>query len=196
MPEHLGQEGGEDDAAVMARSLGDPEHFETIYDRHAAAIHRYAARRVGTATADDVAAEVFLLAFRMRARYDPAAPSALPWLYGIATNVLHRHRRKEKAQYRAWARTGADPTAAGDHAESVVLQVAASERARQLSGALARLTQKERDVVLLTAWGELSYEQVAEALRIPVGTVRSRLNRARGRLRNVLKQLDRSEDPA
>lgn len=190
----LGGHASETDGAVIIRSLENPEHFEVVYDRHVMAIHRYASRRVGTTLADDVAAETFLRAFRARARYDPAADSALPWLYGIATNVLHTHRRREKTQYRAWERTGADPVVAADHAEGVVLQVAAGERARQLNGALARLTQKERDVVLLVTWAELSYEQAAESLGIPVGTVRSRLNRARGRLRDILNRFDLSED--
>ena len=180
----------EPDAVVIASSVGDPYRFEAIYDRYAATIHRYVARRIGSGLADDVAAETFLQAFRLRGRFDPGAVSALPWLYGIATNLMRRYRRRETAQYRAWARTGADPTVATDHADRVVLRVAAGQRVRALHAALARLTSKERDVVLLVVWGGLSYEQVAESLRIPVGTVRSRLNRARGRLHAALADLD------
>ena len=186
----------EPDAVVIAGSVSDPTRFEAIYDRYAATIHRYAARRIGVSLADDVAAETFLQAFRLRRRFDRAATSALPWLYGIATNLIRRHRRRETAQYRAWARTGADPTTVTDHADRVVLQVAATQRARAVHAALARLTAKERDVVLLVAWCELSYEQVAQSLGIPVGTVRSRLNRARGRLEAALTGLDRREELA
>ncbi|MET8980091.1 RNA polymerase sigma factor [Streptomyces sp. NPDC004539] len=195
----LGEPDAGTDAEIIVRSVEEPERFEVIYERHMAAIHRYVSRRIGPVLADDLAAETFLLAFRARHRFDPgtAGPAgALPWLYGIATNVLHGHRRREKAQYRAWERTGVDPVVAEDHAEGVVLQVAAGQRARRIGGVLARLTQKERDVLLLTVWEELSYEQTAEALRIPVGTVRSRLNRARGRLRDALTQLAPFEDPA
>lgn len=192
----LSRPADETDASVIARSVEDPEHFEVLYDRYVRAIHRYASRRVGSDYADDVAAETFLLAFRARARYDLAARNALPWLYGIATNVLHSHRRKEQAQYRLWERTGVDPLVVEDHADGVVRQVTAPDRARRVSGVLARLSHKERDVLLLVAWGELSHEEVAEALRIPMGTVRSRLHRARGRLREVLNQPELSEDLA
>lgn len=156
-------------------------------------MHRYLARRVGTGLADDLTAETFLVAFRTRHRYDPAAARALPWLYGIATNLLHRHRRTERAQYRSWARTGADPTFSEGHADAVVSRVAAAVTAQKLAGALARLTTRERDVVLLVVWGALTYDEAATALDVPVGTVRSRLNRARKRLREALEESNRDD---
>jgi RNA polymerase sigma factor (sigma-70 family) len=173
------------DATLIAWSRTDPDRFGEIYDRYAAEVHRYLARRIGAALADDLTAETFLVAFRSRYRYDPSAERALPWLYGIATNLLRRNARTERAQYRSWARTGADPVAA-DHADAVAATVSAQATVRALTGALARLTVRERDVLLLVVWGALTYEETAAALDVPVGTVRSRLNRARRRLRDAL----------
>jgi len=174
------------DATVIEESRADPERFAEIYDRHADVIHAYLARRVGTIVADDLSSDTFLVAFRLRGRYDVDRPDARPWLYGIATNLLRRHQRTERASYRALARTGVDPLAGRDHADDVVLRVTAETDARAVAAALARLTVKERDVLLLFAWAGLAYEQIAEALDIPVGTVRSRLNRGRERLRQAL----------
>jgi hypothetical protein len=100
---------GGDDAAVIARSLRSPECFGTIFDRHAPAIYHYIARRLGSDSADDLVAETFLVAFRRRGRYDGAQPDARPWLYGIATRLISRHRRDETRFLRAIARTGTGP---------------------------------------------------------------------------------------
>ncbi|GAA4970200.1 RNA polymerase sigma factor [Actinoplanes utahensis] len=99
----------EPDLLLILRSAADPETFGRIFDRHADAIHRYLTRRVGRALADDLTAETFLIAFRSRHRYDDDQPDALPWLYGIAANLLRGHQRTEVRQYRALARTGVDP---------------------------------------------------------------------------------------
>jgi RNA polymerase sigma factor (sigma-70 family) len=170
------------DAALIVGSLTDPERFGEIYDRYVAYVHRYVSRRVGGVLADDLAADTFLEAFRGRHRYDSTAACALPWLYGIATNLLRRHWREERAQYRAWERAGADPMTTESHDEAVASKVTAAA----LAGTLARLTARERDVLFLVVWGELSYAETATALDIPVGTVRSRLNRARMRLRTAM----------
>ncbi|WP_344272836.1 RNA polymerase sigma factor, partial [Actinomadura napierensis] len=143
-----------------------------------------AARRLGDQAADDVVAETFLAAFRRRGRYDLARPDARPWLYGIAANLIGKHRRSETRMLQALARTGADPvTDAIDRADA---RVSAAAVSRRLAGALADLPARDRDVLLLVAWADLSYQQVAEALSIPVGTVRSRLNRARRKVREAL----------
>ncbi|MFB7947464.1 RNA polymerase sigma factor [Kitasatospora phosalacinea] len=180
----------DDDAEVIAASLAEPDRFGEVYDRHAPAVHRYLARRVGAAVADDLTSETFLAAFRIRGRYDPERPDARPWLYGIATNLLRRHHRAERAGYRALARSGVDPLDAADHADAVAARVSAGARAVEIAEVLAALTAKERDVLLLFAWAELTYHEIAEALVIPLGTVRSRLNRARRRLHTAL---DRSK---
>lgn len=182
---------GRTDAEVMAGSLSDPEDFGCLFDRHAATVYRYLARRVGDHDAQDLLSEVFTVAFRLRARYDLDRPDALPWLYGIATNLLRRYRRTERADYRLLARTGVDPLdSQADHADDVAVRLTAQVNARAVAGVLARLTARERDVLLLVAWGGLSYDEVARALDIPLGTVRSRLNRARGRLRAALPDLE------
>ncbi|WP_268915968.1 sigma factor, partial [Actinomadura logoneensis] len=103
----------EPDAAVIERSLREPESFAGIFDRYFDAIHGYAARRLGAAAADDVAAETFLVAFDRRGSYDLARPDARPWLYGIASNLIARRHRAEARQYTALARTGVDGPAEG-----------------------------------------------------------------------------------
>jgi RNA polymerase sigma factor (sigma-70 family) len=168
----------ETDAAVIRRSRREPEAFALLYDRHAAAIHRYATRRLGDAPADDVVAECFLAAFRRRDRYDLSHADARPWLYGIAAREIGKHRRTEVRLLRALARTGTDPVAEG-HADRSDSRVTAAALQRQLAAALAGLPDGDREVLLLIAWADLSYAEVAEALAIPVGTVASRLNRAR-----------------
>ncbi|WP_084963814.1 RNA polymerase sigma factor [Thermoactinospora rubra] len=174
-----------DDAELISRSRDDPEQFAELFDRHARQIHRYAARRLGTQAADDIVAETFLTAFRRRDSYDPAHKLARPWLYGIATTLIARHRRDEERFLRALERTGIDPLPA-PMADEVVERVAAQGQERRLAGALARLSKKERDVLLLIAWADLSYEEAAQALGIPVGTVRSRLHRARRTIRTTM----------
>ncbi|MET7387161.1 RNA polymerase sigma factor [Streptomyces sp. NPDC005529] len=174
--------GDERDGHVIAQSLEHPELFARLYDRYAPDIHRYAARRLGDHAADDVTADTFLTAFRVRARYDASRASARPWLYGIAAHLIGKQRRKEVRGLRALARTGHDPVAAGwveDTADLV------ADRA-PLADALAALSAADRHVLLLVAWADLPYQEVAEALGIPVGTVRSRLNRARRKVRAAL----------
>jgi RNA polymerase sigma factor (sigma-70 family) len=174
-----------DDAVLIERSWHEPEAFAALYDRHAAPIHRFAGRRLGDQMADDVVGETFLAAFRRRKRYDLRRVDARPWLYGIAANVIGKHRRAEVRMLRAFARTGADPVAAG-HADLVDSRVCAAAVQRDLAAALAGLPAGDRDVLLLIAWADLSYEETAAALGIPVGTVRSRLHRARRKVREAL----------
>jgi RNA polymerase sigma factor (sigma-70 family) len=173
------------DAALIEQSWGEPEAFAGLYDRHAAVIHRYVTRRLGGGAADDVVAETFLAAFRRRHRYDLNRSDALPWLYGIAANLIRKHVRAEVRMLRAFSRTGADPVAEG-YADLVDSKVSAGAVHRELAAALAGLTAADRDVLLLIAWADLSYDEVSTALEIPVGTVRSRLNRARRKAREVL----------
>jgi RNA polymerase sigma factor (sigma-70 family) len=174
-----------DDAALIERSWHEPQAFAALYDRHAAPIHRFAGRRLGDQMADDVVGETFLAAFRRRKRYDLRRADARPWLYGIAANVIGKHRRAEVRMLRAFARTGADPVVDG-HADRVDSRVCAAAVQRDLAAALAGLSAGDRDVLLLIAWADLSYQETAAALGIPVGTVRSRLNRARRKVREAL----------
>ena len=180
-----------DDAVLIAQSLQAPERFGELFDRHAPAIFRYVTRRLGPDAADDIVAETFLTAFRRRNRYDTAHPNAGPWLYGIATKLISHHRRDEVRFFRAIARTGVDP-AADPVADRVTERVAASAVRRQLADAVADLSAVHRDVLLLTAGG-LAYDEVAGALGIPVGTVSSRLTRARRKIRATLGSTDPTE---
>jgi RNA polymerase sigma-70 factor, ECF subfamily len=173
------------DAAIIATSLTDPESFATLFDRHAPVIHRYIARRAGREVADDLTAETFLLAFRARQRYDLAYTDARPWLYGVATKVIGQHRRAEARQLRIRLAATPEPDDPG-HGDRVAGDVTAGAVRSVLAAALADLPAADRDVLLLIAWEQLTYGEVARALGIPIGTVRSRLSRARIRLRAAL----------
>lgn len=175
---------GGSDAELISSSLGLPECFAGLFDRHAPAIHGYIARRLGQDSADDLLAQTFLVAFGRRDRYDTAQADARPWLYGIATNLVGRHRRDEVRFYRAIARTGIDP-AAEPIADVVTRRVAAQAVHGQLAAALASLSAADRDVLLLVTDG-LGYAEIAQALGIPAGTVASRLSRARRKVREAL----------
>ncbi|MBE1534675.1 RNA polymerase sigma factor [Actinomadura algeriensis] len=176
---------GTTDASIIVRSRDEPEQFAQIFDRYYSAIHRYAAARLGPSVADDVAAETFLAAFDRRDRYDTDWPEARAWLYGIATNLISRHRRSEVRYYRALARTPA-PDGPADHADRVADRVSAQTLGPDLARGLAALSKGDRDALLLVACAQLSYAQAASALGVKVGTVGSRVNRARRKLRNVL----------
>ncbi|MBB5080308.1 RNA polymerase sigma factor [Nonomuraea endophytica] len=176
------------DAAVIAESLAEPDRFARIFDLHADEIHRYAARRLGAdqvSLADDVTAETFLVAFRKRRSYDLTRPDARPWLYGIAGNLISKHRRTETRKLRALART-AEPDGEAFEQRSVD-RMDAERLGPSLAAALAKLGAAERELLFLLTWAELSYEQASEALGIPVGTVRSRLSRTRAKIRSALE---------
>jgi len=173
------------DATVIKESWEDPERFAAIFDRYFTEIHRYLARRVGGKVASDVAAEVFLAAFAQRKRYDVARGCARPWLYGIATNMAAAHWRDERRLYRALARTEAEFVALSDE-DRVTDRVSASAARPALVSALTALTSADRDVLLLVALADLGYQEVAQALGIPYGTVCSRLHRARSQVRGAL----------
>jgi RNA polymerase sigma-70 factor (ECF subfamily) len=164
------------DAECVARSLTEPTAFEEIFDRHFAAVHRYLHRRAGRDLADELAAETFAVAFESRAGCRSQA-SALPWLYGIATNLLRRRRRTERRRLRAYGRSGVDRWV--DYEDEAAARVDTSALGPELARALAAMRARERDALLLYALADLSYEQIAVALDVPVGTVRTWLHRAR-----------------
>ncbi|MEV7888840.1 RNA polymerase sigma factor [Streptomyces sp. NPDC002817] len=192
LPDVVPRDGVESDASVVERSREEPDAFEILFHRYADDIHRYAARRLGAEAADDLMAETFVIAFQQRHRYDLSRPQARPWLYGIVTNLVGQHRRAEARRLRAFSRVASTGTGDGGEAlaDRVVARVGAEHSRAQLAGALAKLPARYRDVLLVIAWGDLDYAEAAEALGIPVGTVRSRLNRARTRLRDALGGAD------
>jgi RNA polymerase sigma factor (sigma-70 family) len=172
------------DAQIIAASRAEPRVFATVFDRHYDAVHRYLARRVGPDLADDLAAETFTEAFDVRFRFDTAHPDARPWLFGIATNLLRHHHRGEARRLRAYARLDR-PADADDGLGGIEARLDAERAGPAIAEALMRLSAGERDVLLLFAWADLRYEEIAVALRIPIGTVRSRLHRARRRVREL-----------
>jgi RNA polymerase sigma factor (sigma-70 family) len=177
-----------DDAATVRRSLAEPESFALLFQRHAGPVGRYIARRIGAQDAEDVLADTFLEAFRQRRRYDADRADARPWLYGIATRRLGRYRRAELKQLRVLERTGTDPVVTfTDRSDS---RVGASTAIRGVAEVLRRLPTGQRDALLLVAWADMTYEEVAVALGVPVGTVRSRISRARAALRAALGGTD------
>jgi RNA polymerase sigma-70 factor (ECF subfamily) len=176
----MGSAGGDHDGRVIAGSISEPHRFTEIFERHFTAIHRYTARRLGPGPADDVAATVFVEAFSGRARFDVDRPDARPWLYGIATNLVRRHRRTESRRLRAYARAEAPPD--GEPID-IAPRLDAEAMGPRLAAALAALADRDRDALLLYAWAGLPYEDIAAATDVPIGTVRSRIPRARQRLR-------------
>ena len=184
-----------DDAQQVELSLREPERFGVVFDRYFAEIHGYVARRLGRDAADDVAAETFLTAFRSRRRFDASRGTVRAWLYGIVTNHMSAYHRQEVRAYRTLALAGMQAVEEG-HADRVAERVDAGAAGRELARALAELPRGDRDVLLLVALGGLSHADVAVALGIPYGTVGSRLNRVRKKLRglaSVVLELERED---
>ena len=173
------------DAEVIGRSLNEPESFGLIYDRHAATVLRFLGRRIGAEVAEGLVGELFRIAFERRKTFDTSRASALPWLYGIGSNLLLKHRRGEARRLRANARMAADDEATDRRASAKAVD--ARLLFPRVADAIEALPDGEREALLLFAWEDLSYQSVAEALEVPIGTVRSRLNRARAQLRELLE---------
>lgn len=178
--------------------LGGPEpavEFGRLFDAYARPLHRYLSRRVGAASADDLVSETFLVALNQRHSYDPRRGAVRSWLYGIATNLLRRQVRQEMRSLEITARAaGHAPGVEASHETRVADRLDALAMATQLAGALASLSEGDRDVLLLTSWAGLDSTEIADALDIPVGTVRSRLHRVRKWLRaNAPKSNNREE---
>lgn len=171
---------GYTDAELIERSLVDREAFVGVFDRHFSVIHRYLRVRVGEVEADDLAAETFEIAFRRRPSFDTLRADARPWLFGIATRLVKEHRRRHRRADVALRRLVARGDVGG------VVDDAASDQVHELRTALASVREEDRDLLFLVACVGLSYEECAAALGLPVGTVRSRLSRARARLRDQL----------
>jgi len=170
-----------DDADVVARAIKRPDEFALLFDRHAPAIHRYASRRLGPDNADDLVMTTFTAAFDGRARFvAPENRSARPWLFGIASNLVKQHFKASRRSVELRVRLSGERSSTPSDTETVNEMLA-------LAGALEGLPEQDRETLLLVSVGELTYEEAALALDIPIGTVRSRVNRARGRLRNLIE---------
>ena len=158
------------DAELFQRSIHDPEMFREVFERHATPVLAYARKRLGRVAGDEVLAETFLTAFERRARFDCTYVSARPWLFGIATNVIRHYLREEREHLAALARVSSESSAPpADDVEGLD-----AERMRpQLIEALLALSDADRSTFLLHALGDLTYEETATSLGIPIGTVRS-----------------------
>jgi RNA polymerase sigma-70 factor (ECF subfamily) len=173
------------DAQIVLASLEEPRDFAVLFDRHHLSIYRFLVRRIGPEPARDLASETFVVAFTRRGTYDLTQSSARPWLFGIAVNLLRNHSRSERRLLKAYAETGTDPIRQ-DPMSDVDTRLDAQARGPEMAQALDSLRPDDRDVLLLHAWADMTYEQIASALSIPIGTVRSRLARARQVLRELL----------
>lgn len=163
--------------------LGDGAAFETIYQRHADAIYNYAFRRTGSwAQAEDITSMVFLEAWRRRVDAQLTTPLVLPWLYGIASNLCRRQWRTLMRFQRMLTKLPSNHVEP-DPAEGVVSRLEDERRMRVALEAVRDLNQDEQDVIALCVWSDLTYAEAAAALGLPIGTVRSRLSRARQKIR-------------
>jgi RNA polymerase sigma-70 factor, ECF subfamily len=177
------------DAAIIRASLDDPSRFEAIFDRHYERIRRYAQRRLGRDDGEDVAAQTFVIAFANRASFDPSYGSAAGWLIGIAANLARRRARSGQVHLRALHRLP-NEVPIGEMDPNIL----DAQRARgAIMAALQTLTEVDRETFLLHVLGELSYREIAQILGVPLGTVRSRINRARGKLREQLSREEATE---
>lgn len=181
-------EEGPTDADLIAASLSEPERFENVFLRHYQPIRAYLQRRIGSDVGEELAAQTFVVAFDHRERFDASYPSARAWLFAIATNLLRHHARDEERHRHLLIRhaSSLSPRSLDDDDD----RVAAALALPVLLGALTELDPHDRDSFLLFALAELSYDEVAKALDIPTGTVRSRISRARRLLRERLPSFE------
>lgn len=165
-------------------SLSVVDDFDAVYSENMPAVLRYLRRRLGDAPGEDATHDVFVRAFAQRSTFDPARAPVIAWLFGIAANVIADHHRQEARRLKTLERAARSETRhhASEHEPH--------QLPRKLSEALGRLSLQDRETLLLVVWGELSYDETAAALSIPVGTVRSRISRARSALRADLAPTD------
>lgn len=175
----------ETDAQIVAASLTEPECFAQIYDRHSRSLHRFLVLRIGSDHGEELLGETFRTAFESRHRFDLTNPNARPWLFGIASNLVLKHNRKRRRRQRAIGRLGAQFEHRTAFEDRLVEISHASDLWDQIKAAIAELPERDREVILLYVIGELNYSEVADALGIPIGTVRSRIHRVRQNLRHA-----------
>jgi RNA polymerase sigma-70 factor (ECF subfamily) len=176
--------------------LVEPERFAQIFDRHFATVFRFAERRVGRDQASEVASETFARAFAKRGAFRPEAVDALPWLLGIASKLILHERRRLVRYLAAVERTAAEIRSIDQDGElgSVDRRLDAPAGWARMRTALLTLADTDRELLLLVTWDGLSYEETAAVLDLPLGTVRSKLHRAKARLRELLEQNGRTRD--
>ncbi len=174
------------DSEVIRASLSDAAEFSLVFDRYHTDIFRYIARRIGHDAAGDVAGEVFTRAFAGRARYDLSREMCRPWLYGIAANLIRDHLRSQKRRGRAYLKAAGLEIAAELPIDDVEARASAAGMVPEINSALGKLRPDDREVLLLFSLADMTYDDIAVALAIPIGTVRSRLSRARRRMQELI----------
>lgn len=174
------------DADLIRGSVDEPQLFEPVFERHYDPVRRYVQRRVGEAVGEELAARTFLVAFERRSTFRADAESARGWLLGIATNLIRHHIRDEQTHLRILSALPPDrrERAPDDEGRLEALGVWPT-----IADVLRTLPAGDRDAFLLAALEELPYAEIAVALAIPVGTVRSRIHRVRNALRERLREV-------
>lgn len=175
------------DGRLIEVSWSEPERFAELFDRRYAAVRAFCVRRIGVHDGDDAAGETFCRAFQYRGRYDVSRPDARPWLFGIALNVVRSQQRSSVRRTRAYLREAMARSEVDDPGVVAATSLDARRDLAAVAGALAELPDDELDVLLLHVWEGVGYADIAQAVGVPIGTVRSRLFRARQRLRAVLE---------
>lgn len=170
------------DAEIIRASRRRPDLFEEIYRRHVDAVYRFAVGRVGVHEAEDVVADTFVRALSLRHRYRYDRPNALPWLFGVAANIVRERRRRMARAHRAHRRLAGRRPVDVDTLEQIPDRVDAALVSDALARALATLSDADYRTFMLVTLGGLTYQEAADDLGIPIGTVRSRLARVRTRL--------------
>ncbi|MGI8415051.1 MAG: RNA polymerase sigma factor, partial [Nakamurella sp.] len=145
--------------------------FTELFDRHSRDLYRYLAARVGVSLADDLLADVFVTALRRRHSYDPTRGTARNWLFGIASNELRHHLRSEAGHHAATVRLAGQAASIAGPEDRSFEKADAAEAIRRLAGALQRLPDLDREILLLNSWAQLEPTEIAVAVGIPAGTV-------------------------
>jgi RNA polymerase sigma factor (sigma-70 family) len=167
-------------------SAGDADAFAQLYDRHARAIYNFLYRRTASwSDAEDLTSAVFLQAWRRRSEVVLDRESALPWLLRTADYTARNDWRTKLRYRRALAAAQLLPAEVDDHSDEVAGRIDDDQRIRAARDSLKRLPRQEREIIELCVWAGLDQAAAAVALDIPIGTVKSRLSRARKRLREL-----------
>lgn len=178
------------DAQVIESSLDEPDAFGLIFERYRDDVFAFVAKRLGRQVAVDITADVFLRALRIRSTYDLSRPNARPWLYGIASNLIGDSLRKRSVR-RRHRTTAATRLLApvSDPYDQALSDIRSRQLGPAITSALGELAEPQRAALILFAVDGLSYPEIAEHLDVALGTVKSRVSRAKQDMRSRLSRL-------